>query len=241
MLWLRAEVDHRAVAECIVRVVDVVDQMVDGSIGCVVVAIKRQPVIADLYLDQWHQVSIIKAAGFHRRHINMVSPLTVEIMRQTIIVVISPFRIHSKATFNRWQHVCLTIYFPFCDSWPFDVMTDQICFVIVGVIISAVFAYHFIPIPMPHHSHYYYHYYGSSGTTTPQHVYYDYRNSTEPTRYEPILYNYKAPTSNSTTSPNSSEEDAPIEAINANDYIIAGKFVIGIISNWHFNRAPISN
>lgn len=105
----------------------------------------------------------------------------------------------------------------------FAAKSDDIC---VYGFFSAVFAYHFIPIPIHHHhDHYYYHYYGSSGPTTPNHVYYDYRNTTEPTRHEPILYNYKAPTTTNSTAAtsNSSEEDAPIEAINSNDYLIAGR------------------
>lgn len=100
-------------------------------------------------------------------------------------------------------------------------------------ILSAVFAYHFMPIPIYHHDHHYYHYYSgsNSGSATPNRVYYDYRNTTESTAHQPILYNYKTPEVNHSLSDSSSEEEKPIELLNSVDYVIAGISAFGIVQS----------
>lgn len=84
---------------------------------------------------------------------------------------------------------------------------------------AAVFAYHFVPVSV-HHVHHY-----QSNAQYP--VYYDYRNSSNlntSTPNEPIIYNYSPPANdNVTLSRTSSEEnDNETEAINPNNYFIAG-------------------
>lgn len=84
---------------------------------------------------------------------------------------------------------------------------------------AAAFAYHFMPVSV-HHVHHY-----QSNAQYP--VYYDYRNSSNlntSTPNEPIIYNYSPPANgNVTLSRTSSEEnDNETEAINPNNYFIAG-------------------